>query len=148
MHVFCSGVGISAQSTILFLVTYGRVNYWFTWRLKWLIDKLFSYLWDRVSSILTCAGKYCLAYWLRQLTRDTKSDVSCSQTMLTRRNKNLRMTFGVSRNITFKEIIDKTLMPTTNNRWENNHRSSMQTEKSQPSGQWIMPQTLLTSFPA
>ena len=49
---------------------------------------------------------------MRQLTRDTKRDISCVQTMLTRPNENLRMTFGVSCHITFKEIIDKTLMKT------------------------------------
>ena len=44
------------------------------------------------------------------LTRDTKSDVSCLQKMLTRYNENRRMTFRVSSHITFKEVIDKTLM--------------------------------------
>ena len=28
------------------------------------------------------------------------------------------------------------------------HRSPMQTEKSQPKGQWIMPETRFTEFPA
>ena len=28
------------------------------------------------------------------------------------------------------------------------HRSSMQTEKSQPEGKWIMPETRFTEFPA
>ena len=40
---------------------------------------LISYLLDRVYSIFSGAGKFCLAYGLRQLTRDTKSDVSCLQ---------------------------------------------------------------------
>ena len=30
---------------------------------------------DRDCSIFSSAGKYCLAHWLRQLTRDIKSDV-------------------------------------------------------------------------
>ena len=48
-------------------------------------------------SIFSGAGKFCLAHGLRQLTRDTKSDVICLQTTLTRRNEKLRMTFGVGR---------------------------------------------------
>ena len=40
----------------------------------------------------------------------------CLSTYFTLRNENLQMTFGVSRHITFKEIIDKTFMKTTNNR--------------------------------
>ena len=35
-----------------------------------------SYLGDRVRSIFSGAGKFCLAYGLRQFTRDIKSDVS------------------------------------------------------------------------
>ena len=59
----------------------------------------------------TGAGKFCLAHGLRQLTRDTKIDVSCLQTLLTRRNEDLQMTFGVGRhtkllvNILFKSSI-------------------------------------------
>ena len=41
---------------------------------------------------------------------------SCLQTTPTRRNEHLRMTFGVSCHIKFKEIVDKTLMKTTNNK--------------------------------
>ena len=62
-----------------------------------------SYLRDRVCSIYSGAGKFCLAHRLRQLKRDTKSDVSCLQTMLTPHNENFQMTIGVSRHITFKE---------------------------------------------
>ena len=51
--------------------------------------KTFPYLWDRVCSIFNDAGKFCLAHGLRQLTRDTKSDVSCLQTLRTRRNEKL-----------------------------------------------------------
>ena len=80
------------------------------------LDKSFSYVWDRVCSIFSSAGKFCLAKGLRQLTQDSKSNVSCLQTMPTSRNENLRMTFGVSHHITFTEIIDKTLMKTINNR--------------------------------
>ena len=43
------------------------------------------------------AGKFCLIHGLRQLTRDTISDISYLQTLLTRRNENLQMTFGVGR---------------------------------------------------
>ena len=32
----------------------------------------FSYLWDRVCSIFSGAGKFCCAHGLRQLTRDIK----------------------------------------------------------------------------
>ena len=83
-----------------------------------LIESVFETFFTYSCSIFSGAGKFSLAYGLRQLTRDTKSDVSCLQTMLTRRNENLRMMFGVSQHITFKEIIDKTLMKTTNNRGE------------------------------
>ena len=48
---------------------------------------------------------YSFAHGLRQLTRDTKSDVSCSQTYFTRRNEKLRMTFGGVRHITLKNVI-------------------------------------------
>ena len=40
---------------------------------------------------------YSLAHGLRQLTRDTKSDVSCLQTLITRRDEKIRMTSGVGR---------------------------------------------------
>ena len=40
-----------------------------------------------------------------------------------RHNENLRMTFGVSRQTAFMEIIDKTLMKTTNNMQKNNQLS-------------------------
>ena len=90
----------------------------------------------------------CLVHELRQLTRDTKSDFSCLQTMLTRRNENILMTFGVSRHIMVKEIIYKNVMKTSNNKKIINHRCPMQSEKSQPSGQRIMQKTRKTSFPA
>ena len=32
---------------------------------------------DRVCSIFSGAGKFCLAHGLRQLTRDAKNDVGC-----------------------------------------------------------------------
>ena len=51
------------------------------------------------------AGKFCLAHGLRQLTPDTKSDVSCIQTFFTNRNEKRRMTFGVGRHTTFIVII-------------------------------------------
>ena len=35
----------------------------------------------RVCSIFRSAGKFCLAHGLSQLTQDTKSDVSCLQTL-------------------------------------------------------------------
>ena len=79
-----------------------------------------------------------LAHGLRQLTRDTKSGVSCLQTLLMRRNEDLQMTFGNGCHTTlnvklrfFREKVRKII----------NHRSPMQTEKSQPSGQRIMPET-------
>ena len=43
---------------------------------------------------------YCLAHGLRQLTLDTKSDVSCLQTTLTHRKEDLHMMFGVGRHTT------------------------------------------------
>ena len=49
-----------------------------------LIANLFT---DKVCSIFTDPGKFCLTHELRQLTRDTKSDVSCLQTLITRRNE-------------------------------------------------------------
>ena len=56
-------------------------------------------------------GKFCIAHGLRQLMLNTKSDVSCLQTSLTRPNEKLRMTFGVVRHTTLivkniKEIIE------------------------------------------
>ena len=51
---------------------------------------------------------YSLAHGLRQLTRDAKSDVSCLQTLFTRRNENHRVSFGVTHvivNIPFKMSI-------------------------------------------
>ena len=42
--------------------------------------------------------KFCLAHGLRRLTRDKKSNVSCLQKLLTRRNEDLQMTLGVGRN--------------------------------------------------
>ena len=91
------------------------------------------------------AGKFCLAHGLRKLTLDIKSDVSRVQTLVTRRNEDLRMTFGVGRRTTlivkilfitiFREYVRKII----------NHRSPMQTEKSQPVGQRIIPET---RFPA
>ena len=44
---------------------------------------IFSYLWDRVCSIFSGAGKFFLAHGLRQITRETKYDVNCLQTLLT-----------------------------------------------------------------
>ena len=40
-------------------------------RIMW---SVVSYLRDRVCSIFICAGKFCLAHGLRQLTHDIKSD--------------------------------------------------------------------------
>ena len=39
-------------------------------------------------SIFSSAGKFCLAYGPRQLTQNTKNDVSCLQTFFTRHNEN------------------------------------------------------------
>ena len=50
---------------------------------------------DRVYSFVYSARKYFLAYWLRQLTRDTKSDFGCLQTSFTRHKGKLRMAFEV-----------------------------------------------------
>ena len=57
----------------------------------------FSNLSDSVCPIFSGAGKFCLDPGLRQLTQDTQCDVSCLQTLLTRRNAKLRLTFGVGR---------------------------------------------------
>ena len=108
------------------------------------LAKSFSYLWDRVCSIFRGAGKFCLAHGLRQLTRDTICDVSCLQ-MLTK----LQMTFGFGFhatlvvNIPFKTSIFP-IIGKKNNQWS----VSDATEKSQPSGQRIMPETRFTSFSA
>ena len=57
---------------------------------------------------------------LIQLTRDTKSDVSCLQTLLTRRYEDLQMTFGFGRhttlivNILFKTSIFQRIGKTNN----------------------------------
>ena len=62
-------------------------------------------------SIFRGAGKFGRVHGLRQLTRDTKSDVICLQKLLTRRNENLQMKFDVGRhtmlivNILFKTSI-------------------------------------------
>ena len=59
-------------------------------------------------TIFSDAGKFCLAHRLRQLTRDSKTDVSCLHTlltMLTRINEDLQMTFGVGRQTTLMVII-------------------------------------------
>ena len=53
------------------------------------------YLCERVCSSFSDAGKFCLAPGLRELTRDTKSDVSYLQTFFTHRNEKRRMTFGM-----------------------------------------------------
>ena len=71
---------------------------------------VFSYLWDRVISIFSGAGKFWLGHGLRQVTRDTKIGVSCLQTILIRRNEELQndvrswSSFNVSCK-KFKEII-------------------------------------------
>ena len=50
--------------------------------------------------LFSVAGKFCLAIGLILLTRDTKSDVSCLQTLLTCRNEDIQITFGVGRHTT------------------------------------------------
>ena len=45
-------------------------------------------------------GKFCFAHGLRQLTREAKSDASCLQTLLTRGNEYIQITFGVGRRTT------------------------------------------------
>ena len=39
------------------------------------LEIILSYLWDRVCSIFSGAGKFCLAHGPGQLTRDVKDDV-------------------------------------------------------------------------
>ena len=39
------------------------------------LSYLFSYLWDRICSILSGAGKFCLAHGLKQLAHDVKNDI-------------------------------------------------------------------------
>ena len=92
-----------------------------------------SYMSESLSYICKDGRKLCLVHGLRQLTRDTKSLVSCLQTMLTRRNENLRMTFGVSRHITFKEIIEKNSYETTIIGTKNNQSSSSDAVREIPS---------------
>ena len=95
-------------------------------------------------SIFSGAGKFCLAHGLRQLTRDTKSDVICLQTTLTRRNEKLRITFAVARQTA--QIVKKSRKQTI---LFNNQSSVFDADREvQPSGQRIMPRTRLISFPA
>ena len=62
-------------------------------------------------SIFSGIGIFHLAHGLRQHTRDTKSDVSCLQTFLTRRNEDIRMTFVIGRHTT---LIVNILFKTSN----------------------------------
>ena len=55
----------------------------------------------KVCSIFSVAGKFCLAHGQTQLTRDTKSDVSCLQTFFTRRNEECRMKFVAGHHTTY-----------------------------------------------
>ena len=70
---------------------------------------LFGHLFSRLSFLFSFSlslgddpllEKLSLAHGLRQLTRDTKSDVSCLQTSLTHLIKDLQVTFGVGRHTT------------------------------------------------
>lgn len=64
------------------------------------------FLLDKGCSIFSHAGKFSLAYRLKEPTRDTESDVSCLQTSLTHRNEKLLIPFGkfVSGTICLVEI--------------------------------------------
>ena len=89
----------------------------------------FLYLRDRVCSIFSGAGKFCLAHGLRQLAQDTKSDVSCVQKSFTCPNEKLPMTFRIGHHT--KLIVDKnnqSLMPHAD-------------RETQPSVQQLMPET-------
>ena len=78
---------------------------------KFIMLLLLSYIRDRICSIFSGAGNFCLPYGLRQLTGDTKNDVSCLQTLLKCRNEDLQVTFCVGPyttfivNIRFKTLI-------------------------------------------
>ena len=63
--------------------------------------------------IFSDAGKFCFVHGLRQLTRDTKGDVSCLQTSFTCRKENLRMMFGVGGHTKNKEKNRAIVMKTT-----------------------------------
>ena len=81
------------------------------------------------------AGKLCLAHGLRHLTLDTIYDVSCLQTLLTRSNEKLRMTFEVAHHTTYSvNILFKTLIFPVIGRKIISHRSPIETQKSQPLG--------------
>ena len=71
----------------------------------------YSYLKDRVCSIFSNAGKFCFAHGLRQLIQDSICDVSCLQTSLTCRSKQLRVTHVVGHHTTsIVNILFKTLI--------------------------------------
>ena len=82
--------------------------------------------------IFSGAGKFCLAHGLSQLTQDTICDNSCLQTLLTRRNEKLRMTFGVCHRTTLIiNILSKTLIfPVTGKK--NNQSSVSDTDREIP----------------
>ena len=104
-----------------------------------------SLTYGRICSILSSAAKFCLAHGLGQLTRDIKCDV---RTLNVRNGVifvppgKYRMTFGKGRKMSkIKEMthdIQYFLMSQV--RKIIKHRS-MQTEKSQLSGQQTMPET-------
>ena len=53
---------------------------------------------ERVRINFSGAGKVCLDHWMRQLTRDTKNDVTCLQTSsLICCTDKFRLTLGVGR---------------------------------------------------
>ena len=78
------------------------------------------------------AGKFCLAHGLRQLTRDTKNDISClllyARKGLTTNGIRSWPSYNVIVNILFKASIFPII-------GKKNNQSPMQTKKSQPSGQ-------------
>ena len=112
------------------------------------LNPILFYLWVTICSFFQRRWKVCLSPWMWELTRETKSDVSCSQTSFTRRNDKHWITFGVDRhsklliknNKGIIEILLKKLwffhlkLKITINR-----RYPMQTETSQPR---IMPATV------
>ena len=79
-------------------------------RLSQFCIKLHQYIHCHIHAVIneTCQDElsitkrvpFCLADGQRQLTRGTKSEVSCLQTLLMRRNEDLQMTFGVGRHTT------------------------------------------------
>ena len=107
-----------------------------------------SYLWDRIHSIFSGAGKFCLAHGLRQLGRDDVKN-SLFQTLPRKTPTDVRRSPLCDVNAINEKNDERYLIILMSQvrkiikRW-----SPMQTEKSQPSGQRLMPEARSTALPA